>query len=116
MEARLRKLLLICRQKNIKLNPEKFSIGHEVTFGGVELKGLKEKGDTSRRGYITPAARWLEEFLSIETPSTKKEVMRVIGLVNQLTRWCPELALSTIHLRKLSSIHARFIWTPDHDE
>ena len=116
METRLRKLLLICRSKNIKLNPEKFSIGHEVTFGGVELKGVKEKGDNTRRVYITPAERRLEEFLAIKTPSTKKEVMRVIGLANQLKRWCPELAFSTLQLRKLSSIHARFIWTPDHDE
>ena len=73
METRLRKLLMICRSKNIKLNPSKFSIGHEVTFGGVELKGVKEKGDTTRRVYITPAERRLEEFLAIET-STKKEV------------------------------------------
>ena len=116
LETRLRKLLLICRLRNIKLNPSKFSIGHEVTFGGVQLQGVKEKGDTTRRVYITPAERRLEEFLAIKTPTTKKEVQRVIGLANQLKRWVPELAFSTLHLWKLSSVHARFLWSSEHDE
>ena len=48
MEQRLRRLLGV---KNIKLNPEKFNIGHEVTFGGVDLKGTQAQGDTERKVY-----------------------------------------------------------------
>ena len=113
MEQRLRNLMEICRSKNIKLNPAKFSIGHEVQFGGVDLKGIKAQGDRTRKVYIAQASRRLEEFLSIETPQNKKDVQRIIGLANQLKRWVPEMAFSTVHLRRLSSVHARFLWTPD---
>ena len=39
--------------------------------------------------------------------------MRIIGLANQLKKWVPEMAFSTVHLRRLSSINVRFVWTPD---
>jgi hypothetical protein len=113
MEKRPRHLLDICRTKNIKLNPQKFSIGHIVQFGAVDLKGVKAKGDMERRVYIAPASRRLEEFLEIETPKNKKDVMRIIGLANQLKKWVPEMAFSTVHLRRLSSVNVRFVWTPD---
>ena len=91
MERRLRNLLEICKLKNIKLNPTKFSIGYQVQFGGVDLKGIKAQGDKTRRVYIAPASRRLEEFLAIETPKNKKDLMRIIGLANQLKCWVPEL-------------------------
>ena len=62
---------------------------------------------------MAPAERRLEEFLAIKPPQHKKDVMRILGLACQLKRWVPEMAISTIHLRKLSSIHARFTWTSD---
>ena len=51
--------------------------------------------------------------MEIETPKNKKDVMRIIGLANQLKKWVPEMAFSTVHLRRLSSVNVRFVWTPD---
>ena len=84
MEERLRNLLTLCREKNIKLNPNKFNIGHEVQFGGVDLKGIQKSGDSRRRVYMAPAERRLEEFLAIKPPQHKKDVLRIIGLACQL--------------------------------
>ena len=53
----------------MKLNPEKFHIGHSVTFGGVEITGKQKAGDQDRKVYITPAKKRLEEFFKIETPT-----------------------------------------------
>ena len=54
-------------------------------------KGTKPEGSTSHQQK--------GEFLAIKTPTTKKEVQRVIGLATQLKHWVPELAFSTLHLR-----------------
>ena len=64
MEDRLRKLLTLCRKRNMKLNLEKFEVSHRVTFGGVELSGERKLGDKSRKVYITPAKKRLEEFFA----------------------------------------------------
>ena len=37
LEPVIDKLLMICRKKNLKLNPTKFKIGNEVDFGGTRL-------------------------------------------------------------------------------
>ena len=113
METRLRNLLSLCREKNIKLNGSKFALGHQVKFGGVDLMGIQKEGDPSRKVYMAPAAKRLEEFLDIKPPKNKKDVLRILGLAAQLKRWVPEMAYTTVHLRKLSSVHTRFIWTPD---
>ena len=39
--------------------------------------------------------------------------MCIIGLANQFKKWVPEMAFSTVHLRRLSSVNVRFVWTPD---
>ena len=113
MEQRLRALLLICRVKNMKLNPEKFTIGHSVTFGGVEITGKQKAGDQERKVYITPATKSLEEFSKLDTPTCRADVQRIVGLANQLKRWTPGLAFQTCGLRKLSSKNTRFMWSED---
>ena len=101
MEERLRNLLSLCRKKNIKLNGSKFAVGHQVKFGGVDLQGIQKPGDPSRKVYMAPAAKRLEEFLDINQPKNKKDVMRILGLACQLKRWVPEMAYTTLYLRKL---------------
>ena len=113
LEQRLRALLSTCREKNMKLNPSKFNVGHSVTFGGVELTGKIKPGDSERRVYITPAKKRLEEFFKLETPTCRADVQRIVGLANQLKRWTPGLAFQTCGLRKLSSKNTRFMWNPD---
>ena len=65
MRERLHALLLLCRDKNMKLNPDKFEVSHKVTFGGVELSGERKLGDKARKVYITPAIKRLEEFFAL---------------------------------------------------
>jgi hypothetical protein len=99
MEERLHALLLLCRDKNMKLNPDKFEVSHKVTFGGVELSGERKLGDQARRVYITPAKKRLEEFFVLETPKCRPDVQRIVGMANHLT--IPGLAFQTCGMRKL---------------
>ena len=113
MGERLHALLLLCRDKNMKLNPDKFEVSHKVTFGGVELSGERKLGDKARRVYITLAKKRLEEFFALETPKCRADAQRIVGMANQLKRWTPGLAFQTCGMRKLTSKNVKFMWSED---
>merc|ERR1712114_113271 len=52
LEPVIDKLLMICRKKNLKLNPSKFKIGNQVEFGGTNLKKFSK---ANKRVQITPS-------------------------------------------------------------
>ena len=62
------RILAICREKNLKLNPSKFKIGPEVEFGGTVIK----YSQTNNRVQITPSEQKIEELMGKEAPKTKK--------------------------------------------
>ena len=113
MEKRLRNLLQICRKKNIKLNGTKFEVGRQVTFGGVTITGKREVGDEKTRVYISPTEARLDALANIKTPKSRKDVQSIIGMINQLKSWLPEISLVTTNLRKLTSPNVRFAWSED---
>ena len=45
------RILSICREKNLKLNPSKFKIGPQVEFGGTVIK----YSESNKRVQITPS-------------------------------------------------------------
>ena len=67
------KLLMICRKKNLKLNPSKFKIGNQVDFGGTRLRFSK----ANNRVKITPSQQKIEELMGKEPPKTKKQLQSV---------------------------------------
>ena len=69
LEPVIDKLLMICRKKNLKLNPTKFKIGNEVDFGGTRLRFSK----ANNRVQITPSQQKIEELMGKEPPKTKKQ-------------------------------------------
>merc|ERR1711954_122547 len=62
------RILSICREKNLKMNPYKFKIGPEVEFGGTVIK----YSQTNNRIQITPSEQKVEELMDKEAPKTKK--------------------------------------------
>merc|ERR1711954_537412 len=62
------RILRICREKNLKLNPSKFKKGPEVEFGGTVIK----YSQTNNRVQITPSEQKIEELMGKEAPKTKK--------------------------------------------
>ena len=62
------RILKICREKNLKLNPTKFKIGPEVEFGGTRIRFSK----ANNRVQITPSQQKIEELMGKEAPKTKK--------------------------------------------
>ena len=48
LEVRLKKLLTVCRKRNMKISPSKFQVGSSVVFGGTVIEALHQKGDPKR--------------------------------------------------------------------
>ena len=101
------------QRENIKLNVEKFNIGREVNFGGVKLSGKKEAGDTTDRVYLNPSDVRIEAITKIKRPENRKDVQSLLGHVNQLKSWLPEVSFTTTNLRRLTSSSTPFKWNQD---
>ena len=113
LEERMRKLLDICRKKNMKLSPKKLQLGKKVIYGGIVLEGTKAQGDPCEGVYISPTTDKLEAFLNISTPTCKREVQRLAGMAAQLKRWSPGLMLTFPGIQKLTSHNTPFCWNQD---
>ena len=92
------RILSICREKNLKLNPLKFKIGPEVEFGGTVIK----YSQTNNRVQITPSEQKVEELMGKEAPKTKKQLQSILGSLNQLSTWLPQIKCHIPLMRKLS--------------
>ena len=64
----------------MKLSPSKFQCARQVTFGGVNIEALKQRGDTETRVYLTPEDENIQKFLDIEEPKTKKDAQMICGM------------------------------------
>ena len=105
--------LHICREKNIKLNFDKFNIAREVTFGGFKLSGKRKIGDSANRVYLNPSDARIDAITQIKRPDNRKDVQSLLGHVDQLKRWLPEISFKTTNLRRLASNLKPFRWTMD---
>ena len=90
-------LLERCHSKGIKLNKEKCKFRlPEVTFMGhmiseEGLKGVKE----------------------MPTPTSKQDVKRLLGIVNYLQKFVPNLSAATAPIRELLKEQNQFLWDND---
>ena len=48
LETRMKKLLDICRDRNMKISPSMFQIGSRVTYGGVKLEAARQQGNSRK--------------------------------------------------------------------
>ena len=106
-DEKLRLFLNRCRQKNIKLNADKFKlkekettyIGHLLTADGVRIHPEK--------------VRAIEQM---PKPTDVKAVQRLLGMVNYLAKFCPHLSDHCQPLRHLTHKDGEWEWTEQHDQ
>ena len=113
LEARMKKLLDVCRARNMKISPSKFQLGPKVTYGGVVLEATRVVGDARKTVFMTPTDEKLEAFINFPTPSCKKDIQSICGAAAQLKRWTPALMLESAGLQKLCSPNVPFHWNAD---
>ena len=100
-DCNLRSVLDSAREKGIRFNPEKCTIGvNEVPFFDniITDKGLK--ADPSK----------IEAILKLEVPDSREKLERFLGMVNHLSKSAPNLSEITSPLRSLLKKETEFLW------
>lgn len=99
---RLTKVLQRVRENGLKLNRAKCQFGvQDITFLGDKM---------SARG-IEPDERKIKAILGMPRPTDKKGVLRVMGMINFIGKFIPNLSVRTSALRELLHDSAEFKWT-----
>ena len=105
-DENLIKLLETARKVNLRLNSKKMKLGQrEVNIMGhmVSKDGLK------------PDAEKIRAVEDMPRPTSKQEVLSLLGFVNYLSRFLPKPADVVRALRDLTIKNAKFTWAEQHD-
>ena len=106
-DKNLKSLLERCRERNFKLNWEKFRFRKkEVTYHGHLLTSEGIKPDPVKVSAVKEMPR----------PKNKTEVKRFLGMVNYLGKFCPHLSEVSEPLRSVTKEDVPFIWTSVQDK
>ena len=108
----IHKVLSICRRKNMKLNPDKFKVGKSVEFGGTTVK----YSPANERVQISPSEAKIEELLGCDPPKTKKDLQSILGSLNQLSQWIPQVKCKIPLMHKLCGANNQFHTSPQLEE
>ena len=101
-DQRLRNVLKRCEEVNLTLNPEKCAFGvSEVTYIGHKL---------SANG-IRPDQEKVRAIKEMPPPIDKKGVERLLGTVNYLAKFIPNMSTITAPIRDLLRKENEFCWT-----
>ena len=105
-DKNLRDLMDRCRITGLKLNPEKFR---------YKLKRVTYVGHTiSSEGLGTDPEK-VEAIKRIESPVDKKSLQRLLGMVNYLAKFVPNLSDLCTPMRQLLQKNASWLWTANHE-
>lgn len=100
----LRSVFKICREKNLKLNPEKVDFfRHEVTFLGHKCT----------QDGILPDKNKIESVKKYPVPKNAEETKRFTAFVNYYRRFIKNLSTLVKPLNKLTGTKTPFIWSDE---
>ena len=101
-DTNLLALLNRCRERNLKLNPDKFKFRlREVSFMGHRI---------TDHGLIVDQSK-VDAVINMPTPEDKKATQRFIGMCNFLAQFIPKLSGKCSALREISNSTAEFSWS-----
>lgn len=106
-DERLRQVLDLTRQVNLKLNKEKCLFG---------VKSLTFVGDVISEAGISPDPRKTSAIENMERPKSKEDVKRFLGMVTYLAKFIPQLSTKSAPLRCLLEKKNEWIWSHDQEE
>ncbi|KAL0151936.1 hypothetical protein M9458_052743, partial [Cirrhinus mrigala] len=104
--SRLTKVLQKIRVSGLKLNKDK------CQFGVQELLFL---GDKLTSQGIQPDSEKINAILKMKCPTERKGVQRIMGMVNYIGKFIPNLSSKTSCLRELLQKTTDFAWTDKHE-
>ena len=103
----LERLLIRAKKENVKFNIDKLQLCiPEVTYVGKIISAQGIKPDPSKINAIT----------EMQTPTDKFAVQRLLGMINYLSEFIPNMSETTAPLRKLLKRDQPWEWTEDQIE
>jgi len=105
-DENLLRLLEQARKANLRLNSSKINLRKsEVRFMGhlITKEGLQ------------PDPEKVKAVKEMPKPTSKKELMSLLGFVNYLSKFLPRLSEVAQPLREMTSKEAKFIWSQQHE-
>lgn len=106
-DKEMTKFLKRAKLNNVRFNKDKLQYKvKEVNYLGQVITG---EG-------IKPDPTYIEAILALERPGNKKDLLRILGMVNYLIRYVPKSSEVVAPFRNLIKKNVEFLWTPDHDK
>lgn len=105
-DAALRKVLTRARERNIKFNRAK------IQFRVSQVKYMGEI--VSKEGFA-PDPDKISAICDMPTPSCKQDLQRLLGMINYLSKYIPNMSELTSLLRSLLKKDVPWSWFPEHD-
>lgn len=106
-DARLTSVLTRISKAGLTLNRQK------CVFGATQIRFLGQLVDQSGARPDPDKVQMIQEM---KAPTTVSEVRRFLGMVNQLSKFCPDLAEHTKPLRDLLSTKNAWLWGHSQEE
>jgi transposase InsO family protein len=103
----LRKVLQRAREKNIKFNLEKIQMKQDE---------VKYMGNIIGHNNVRPDEGKVRAIKEMPTPVCKQDVMRLIGMLNYLSPYIPDMSTVTAPMRTLLKKDILFQWCPEQEE
>ncbi len=91
-----------CRQRNLKLNPDKFKL---------KLRSVKFMGHEVSKNDLMPDNSKIDAITDMPVPEDKKAVQRFLGMCNFLSQYVPNLSDLCSPLREISNPTSEFSWS-----
>uniref|UniRef100_A0A674EBM2 Gypsy retrotransposon integrase-like protein 1 n=1 Tax=Salmo trutta TaxID=8032 RepID=A0A674EBM2_SALTR len=105
-DRNLRAMLQRSRERGVRLNPEKSTVGAtEVSYFGHLLTANGIKPDPQK----------ISAIKEMEPPKNRAELETVLGMVNYLSKFAPSLSNANAPLRQLLKQSSEFLWDKQHD-
>lgn len=106
-DERLRKVLQRASERNVKFNKSKFKFNKtKVNFLGHEITNLGVKPDYNK----------IKIIKELKPPKNKVELQRILGVVNYVGKFLPNVAQVNAPLRELIRKDVVFEWTKVHSD
>ena len=105
-DENLVRLLEQARKANLRLNSSKMNLRKsEVRFMGHLIN----------KGGLKPYPEKVRAVQEMPKPTSKKELLSLLGFVNYLSKFLPRLSEVAQPLREMTAKEAKFIWSPQHE-
>jgi hypothetical protein len=106
-DDRLEEVLGKIKQAGLKLNKKKCQFKQqEIVYLGEKI-GVKG---------VEPDTEKVKAIINMPDPKSQKDVQRMLGLVNYLTKFMPNLSVQTSHMRTLLRDDVEWTWQEEHQK